>query len=141
MACNFCEIGAGRAPADIVYEDQDVIAFMDVAPAASGHVVVVPRAHRADLWELTDDEFTRVASAALQVARRIKRALQPDGLTLKHGSGEAAEQEAFHFHLDVIPRYVGDNLQPRWAHPSVVASAGGAVERKLTAARIRLATT
>ena len=141
VTCTFCEIGAGRAPADIVYEDGDIIAFLDVAPAATGHALVVPRAHRTDLWDLTEDEFTLVASAALHVARMIKRALQPDGLTLKHGSGEASGQEAFHFHLDVIPRYVGDSLEPHWAHPSVLASAGNAIERRLTAARIRLATT
>lgn len=139
VTCTFCEIGAGRAPADVVYEDEGVIAFMEVAPMAPGHVLVVPRAHRADIWELTDDEFTRVASAALRLARMIKRALHPDGVTLTHGSGVAAGQEAYHFHLDVIPRYAGDRLQPSWAHPSVVASVGGAAERKSTAARIRLA--
>ena len=95
-------------------QDESVVAFMDLHPATEGHVLVLPRRHARDLWEVEAEEAERIMTASLQIARMIRRALAPDGINLVHASGAAAWQDVFHFHLHVIPRYEGDSLVPPW---------------------------
>ena len=95
-------------------QDESVVAFMDLHPATEGHVLVLPRRHARDLWEVAAEEAERIMTASLQAARMIRRALAPDGINLVHASGAAAWQDVFHFHMHVIPRYEGDSLVPPW---------------------------
>lgn len=95
-------------------QDESVVAFMDLHPATEGHVLVLPRRHARDLWEVAAEDAERTLAASLQVARMIRQALTPDGINLVHTSGAAAWQTVFHFHLHVIPRYKDDSLVPPW---------------------------
>jgi histidine triad (HIT) family protein len=113
-SCVFCSIVSGTAPAEFVLQDESVVAFMDLHPATEGHVLVLPRRHARDLWEIAEEEAERVMTASLQVARMIRQAFAPDGINLVHASGAAAWQDVFHFHMHVIPRYNGDSLVPPW---------------------------
>jgi histidine triad (HIT) family protein len=112
--CIFCAIVAGTGPAHVIYEDDDAIAFMDINPATDGHALVIPRRHVRDLWEISEDEASRVMAATLRVGARIRKALEPDGLNVMHATGAAAFQTVFHFHLHVIPRYFNDPLRLPW---------------------------
>jgi histidine triad (HIT) family protein len=112
--CVFCSIVSGDEPAEFVFQDESVVAIMDLHPATEGHVLVIPRRHARDLWEVASDDAERTMAAALQVASMVRRALAPDGINLVHASGPAAWQTVFHFHLHVIPRYEGDSLVPPW---------------------------
>jgi histidine triad (HIT) family protein len=112
--CVFCAIVAGTGPAHVIYEDDDAIAFMDINPATDGHALVVPRKHIRDLWEISEDEASRVMAATVRVGARIRKALSPDGLNVMHATGAAAFQTVFHFHLHVIPRYFNDPLRLPW---------------------------
>lgn len=114
--CVFCSIVSGTEPAEFVLQDESVVAFMDLHPATEGHVLVLPRRHARDLWEVAAEEAERIMTASLQVARMIRDALAPDGINLVHASGAAAWQDVFHFHLHVIPRYEGDSMVPPWLH-------------------------
>jgi histidine triad (HIT) family protein len=112
--CIFCKIVAREIPALIIEEDDDVLAFMDIAPATRGHALVIPKKHASDLWEIEPDQLAAVAKAAQRVALRMRDRLAPDGLNLVNSNGPAAWQTVFHFHVHVIPRYVGDPLRLPW---------------------------
>jgi histidine triad (HIT) family protein len=115
--CVFCKIVVGERSARFLYADETVVSFLDIAPATLGHALVVPRAHRRDLWEVGDDELTAVIVAARAVAAALRDVLAAPGMWLHHVSGEAAGQDVFHFHVHLIPRYEADTVQPAWGQP------------------------
>jgi histidine triad (HIT) family protein len=112
--CLFCKIAAGQLPATIVDEDERTLAFMDINPATRGHALVIPRAHAADLNEIDAVDLQACAVAAQRLARRMRARLGADGVNLINSCGAAAWQTVFHFHLHVVPRYVGDPLELPW---------------------------
>lgn len=108
--CPFCAIAAGRAPASVVVDDGNVLAFMDLRQAVAGHVLVVPRRHVPDIHDLTSDEAAGVMQVAVRVARALRDEHDPPGLNLWQSNGAAGGQEVPHFHLHVHPRRIGDGL-------------------------------
>jgi histidine triad (HIT) family protein len=123
--CIFCKIVAGEIPAERVDEDEYTLAFMDLNPWTRGHALVVPKAHSKDLLDVSDEDLARTAQAAKRLTKRMVDRLGCDGVNLLNSCGRAAWQTIFHFHLHVIPRYVGDPLQlptrPQEADPSELA--------------------
>ncbi|MEO3808227.1 HIT family protein [Sphaerisporangium sp. B11E5] len=112
--CAFCEIVAGRLPSYRVLEDEHTLAFLDIRPASPGHTLVVPRVHARDLWEISEVSHGKVADMVRRVAALLRTTLAPDGVNVKHSTGEAAGQDVFHFHTHVIPRRHGDGLRLTW---------------------------
>lgn len=112
--CVFCRIVAGEIPATRVREDERTVAFMDLSPANPGHVLVIPRAHAADVWSIPAEDLAACAAGAQAVAVRLRDALGAEGVNLIQSSGAAAWQSVFHFHVHVIPRYAGDPLRLPW---------------------------
>src|SRR3954452_1938800 len=112
--CIFCAIAAGEAPAMIVDQDERTIAFMDIAPATRGHLLVIPRAHYPDLLSVEDSDLDATMRTAKRMAQRVHDRLSPDGVNLLNSCGRAAWQTVFHFHLHVIPRYANDPLRLPW---------------------------
>jgi histidine triad (HIT) family protein len=133
-SCIFCAIANGRAPAEVVYEDEHTIAFMDINPASRGHVLVVPKRHSRDLFDVSEEDVQHVMRSVLRVARAIEVALKPDGLNLMHATRRAAFQSVYHFHVHVIPRWWDDGIRPLWRH-----AAGDPDELREVGARIRAA--
>jgi diadenosine tetraphosphate (Ap4A) HIT family hydrolase len=110
--CVFCEIVAGRAPASYAYEDDRVVALMDVAPVNPGHVLVVPRLHVAGLADLDDETGGHAFVVAARVAAAVRASgVRCEGINLFVADGEAAFQDVFHFHLHVLPRWRGDSFR------------------------------
>ena len=112
--CLFCKIVADEIPATLVREDERTVAFMDVNPATRGHLLVVPRAHAANLLEIGSEDLAACASAAQELAVRVSERLAADGVNLLNSCGRNAWQTVLHFHLHVIPRYAGDPLRLPW---------------------------
>ncbi|KAA0021910.1 HIT family protein [Antrihabitans cavernicola] len=107
----FADIVAGRAPVSTVYEDDDVLAFMDIRPFTPGHLLVIPKVQAASLAELDP----AVGGKLFQVGQRLAAALRQsevacDGVNFFLADGVAAGQEVFHVHLHVIPRTSGDGF-------------------------------
>ncbi|MFI6481608.1 HIT family protein [Nonomuraea sp. NPDC050663] len=113
--CIFCSIVAGRLPSHRVLEDEHTVAFLDRAPAAPGHTLIVPRVHARDAWEISEESHAHVARMTHRVAALVRAALAPDGVNITHSTGEAAGQDVFHFHTHVVPRRHGDDLKRMWA--------------------------
>jgi histidine triad (HIT) family protein len=112
--CIFCKIIAGEVPSQIVDDDDDTIAFMDISPATRGHALVIPRRHATDLLEIDERDLQATIVAAQRLARRVKERLGADGVNLLNSCGAAAWQTVFHFHIHVIPRYSDDPLRLPW---------------------------
>src|SRR3954454_14522546 len=110
--CLFCSIVAGTTPAEIVHEDEYAIAFMDIHPMTDGHVLVVPRRHSRDLFDIPTEDLTGTFEAARAVAAILTETFEPLGFNLIQNNGAAAHQTQFHFHVHVVPRYGHDWLRP-----------------------------
>jgi len=107
----FAKILRGEIPAVKVYEDDAVLAFMDIFPQARGHVLVVPKDVRAqNFLELPADKVAPLMAAVHKLTQATVKALNPDGITVTQFNGAAAGQTIFHLHFHIIPRYEGARL-------------------------------
>jgi histidine triad (HIT) family protein len=124
--CIFCSIAAGDGPAQVVDQDDETVAFMDINPWTRGHALVIPRGHSKNLYEIDDEDLSHAASAAKRLAIRMRDRLACDGVNLLNASEPAAWQTVWHFHIHVIPRYENDALavpaRPEQAAPEEIAA-------------------
>ncbi|MBN1247044.1 MAG: HIT family protein, partial [Anaerolineae bacterium] len=110
--CPFCEIAAGRGCASIFYQDELVMAFLDINPITVGHSLVIPRFHASHLADLDEATGRRLFTVAQRTAAAIRATgLRCEGINLWLADGEAAFQDVFHVHLHVIPRFRGDGFR------------------------------
>jgi histidine triad (HIT) family protein len=123
--CVFCDIAAGEAPAQIVDEDAETIAFMDINPGARGHALVVPRRHYENLLEIEPDALAATMAAARRLAERIKERLGADGVVLWNSCGATAGQVVMHFHVHVIPTYGETDLSLPTGSPADKSEVAG----------------
>jgi histidine triad (HIT) family protein len=108
--CVFCEILSGDSPASFTYQDDSVVAFMDLQPITHGHMLVVPRAHAVLMSELEDSAAMRTFRVARKLSSVVRTALGASGVNLFVADGETAFQDVPHFHVHVIPRYPKDGF-------------------------------
>ncbi len=114
--CIFCDILAGRAPAEFVHRDELCGAFMDIRPVNPGHVLVVPLKHAVLLTELDEASARQMLWVAQKVDAAVRSSgVQCDAVNLFLADGQAAGQEVMHAHLHVIPRYQGDGHHLRFS--------------------------
>jgi len=107
-SCPFCRIREGALSAHVLYEDDEVLAFLDIYPCTEGHTLVVPRRHAASLTECPPATVAALFLAAVRLAGAIQKGLGAPGFNLGVNDGRAAGQEVPHFHVHVIPRYGGE---------------------------------
>ena len=112
--CVFCRIVAREIPAAVVYEDEQTIAFMDAGQVNPGHVLVAAKAHVESLYELNDAQAGALLRCATHIARAIRAAFQPQGLSVYQANGKAAWQTVFHYHMHLLPRHEGDGMALTW---------------------------
>ena len=112
--CIFCKILAGEIPSTAVYEDDDFKAILDVNPAARGHVIILPKNHAANIYELPDEDASKIMIVAKKIATAIEKAYHCDGVNILQNNGEAAGPTVFHLHVHVIPRFKGDTVNIGW---------------------------
>ena len=112
--CIFCKIIAGEIPSTAVYEDEDFRAILDVNPAARGHVIILPKKHAENIFELEEAEAAKVFPIAKKIATALMKTYHCDGVNILQNNGEAAGQTVFHLHVHVVPRYYGDGVNIMW---------------------------
>ena len=103
--CVFCAIAAGEIPSFKVYEDDLVLAYLDINPFSRGHVLVIPKEHTEGLLDTSDETLAAVVARVKKVAAHIKEALPCDGFNVLQSNGEAAAQTVRHVHFHLVPRY------------------------------------
>ncbi|HEV2806057.1 MAG TPA: HIT domain-containing protein [Chthoniobacterales bacterium] len=115
--CWACAVLAGEREGWTVFENDDVAVLLNPFALSNGHCLVVPRPHLRNLYEIPGHLAGPILSTAARVARAAKQSFSADGITLRQNNDPASDQHLFHFHLHVIPRFIGDearfNAPPR----------------------------
>lgn len=113
--CIFCKIVNGEIPSAKVFENEHVVAFLDISQVTKGHTLVIPKIHKENVFELTPEIAANLFEVAPQIANALKQEFNPIGMNLVNNNGEHAGQSVFHFHLHLIPRYgKGDGFGAVW---------------------------
>lgn len=112
--CIFCKIANGEIPAATLYEDEDFRVILDLGPASKGHALILPKAHAANIYELSDEMAAKAMILAKKMATAMTEALKCDGFNIVQNNGEVAGQTVFHFHMHLIPRYKEDQVGLGW---------------------------
>lgn len=116
--CIFCKLANGEIPTVTVYEDDTFRAILDIAPAHKGHVILLPKAHADNLFELDDEIASKALPVVKKIAVAVKAATGCDGINILQNNGTAAGQSVFHLHIHVVPRFENDGILPVWSHES-----------------------
>ena len=113
QSCIFCRIARKEAPASIVYEDEEILVFMDTRPVTEGHTLIIPKKHYENIFDISAELNAKVYKIVKRVSLAVRKATKADGISIIQQNGRAAGQEVFHLHVHVIPRYEGQKL-PRF---------------------------
>jgi histidine triad (HIT) family protein len=108
----FAKILRGEFPCHKVYEDEHVLAFLDIMPRAPGHTLVIPKVPARNILDIRVDDYLHVARATHRIAAAAKKAFQADGITVQQFNEAAGGQVVFHLHVHVMPRHDGIALLP-----------------------------
>lgn len=109
--CIFCKIINGEIPSKKVYEDDDVLAILDISQATKGHTLVMPKKHYANLFEIDNNFYLKVMAKAKELALKITEKENALGCNILNNCNEAAGQSVMHFHVHILPRYKDDDLK------------------------------
>ncbi|MED4228447.1 HIT family protein [Neobacillus cucumis] len=113
--CIFCKIVNGEIPSAKVFENEHVVAFLDISQVTKGHTLVIPKVHKENLYELTPEIARNLYEVVPSIANALKKEFEPIGLNSINNNGADAGQSVFHFHLHLIPRYgKGDGFGAVW---------------------------
>lgn len=112
MDCLFCKIIAGEIPCHKIYEDENILAFLDIKPLNPGHALVIPKKHAEHLLETSEEDAGALMNAAKKIAPAIMQSVGASGCNVNCNIGRAAGQLIFHTHFHIIPRYDNDGFEP-----------------------------
>ena len=126
--CVFCAIAAGEIPSFRVYEDELVLAYLDINPFTKGHTLVIPKAHSTGLLDTDEKTLAEVIARVKKVAAHLKAALPCDGFNILQNNGEAAGQTVMHLHFHIVPRYGSEPISFE-SHPGDMAALKALAER------------
>ncbi|HVB20150.1 MAG TPA: HIT family protein [Candidatus Paceibacterota bacterium] len=127
----FMKIIRREIPADIVYEDADTLAFLDIHPTSTGHTLVVPKKPFRNIFDIDDATLAAVGRTTHRVAKAIKEAVGAEGLNIITNNEAAAGQIVFHYHVHIVPRFTGDGLRSWTGKPYSDAATATAVAEKI----------
>ena len=106
--CIFCKITVGEIPCYKVYEDKEILAFLDIKPHAEGHTVVIPQKHAETIFDLGEQEMHALLQAVRKTMIKIDEKLHPDGFNVGWNHNPAGGQVVPHLHVHIFPRYTND---------------------------------
>jgi len=130
MDCLFCKITAKEIPSQTVYEDEKVVAFLDINPVSRGHLLVVPKVHSENIAVANDVDVVALSLAVKKLAPVVCAAVGADGWNLIVNNGNAAGQAIDHTHWHIVPRKKDDGLK-HWPHVTYAAGEGDAIAEEI----------
>ncbi|MBN1845113.1 MAG: HIT family protein [Sedimentisphaerales bacterium] len=133
--CIFCMIVAGKLPCGTIYEDDDLLSFLDIGPISEGHALVVPKRHVETLSDCPADLMGRLAGVLGPLSRAVVQAVGAEGCNILLNNGRCAGQLVGHLHVHIIPRHPGDGVFTEWPAQSYPP---GRMETLLAEIRSRL---
>ena len=114
--CVFCKIVDGKIPAAKIYEDSNVISFLDIMPANKGHCLIVPKKHASNLIEMDEEDLIATMKATKKIARALSLSFGNGSFNVVMNNGKEAGQLVSHAHIHLIPRFQKDRLRIKWSH-------------------------
>ena len=112
--CIFCRIIRGEIPSAVIYENSKFKVIMDIAPANKGHVLILPKEHYDNIYDIDTATAGELFELAAMTARALKLVLGCDGMNILQNNGTVAGQTVFHFHMHIIPRFEDDTVNIGW---------------------------
>ena len=113
MECIFCDIRDRKTETEIIFEDEHILAFLDIQPVNFGHTLVITKNHFDNFLTVPKEELSRIMSATQFIAGAVKRSMNADGFNVISNNGNSAGQSVYHFHFHIIPRFNNDfTLKP-----------------------------
>lgn len=109
--CIFCKIIKKEIPADVVYEDENCLAFLDITPINPGHVLLIPKKHYENLYDLPDEILSKLAPIIKKLAIAVKKGIDAEGINIGMNNERPAGQLVPHAHFHIMPRFSNDNYQ------------------------------
>jgi len=129
--CEFCRLVKKEGPLSCIYEDERVMAFLDIRPLNEGHTLVIPKKHYETVYSVPEEEIAYLYKIVKRVTCAVKKAIDPEGISVTQHNERGAGQDVFHVHVHIIPRYEGQKL-PRFDEiPEASRSKLDEVARKL----------
>jgi histidine triad (HIT) family protein len=113
--CIFCKIIKGEIPGHILYEDEKVLVMLDAFPIAKGHILIIPKEHYVNIFDIPADLLGHIGKISKAVAINLKDKLGADGINIVNANEKAAQQSVFHYHMHLVPRWEKDGLD-LWFH-------------------------
>jgi histidine triad (HIT) family protein len=118
--CIFCKIVNGKIPATKVYENSNVISFLDIMPANKGHCLVVPKKHYENMLDISDEDLKNLILAAKKITKALSLSIGNGSYNIIMNNGKEAGQLVDHAHIHIIPRFKGDRLRIKWSHKKYI---------------------
>jgi len=116
--CIFCKIVSGEAESSIIYEDPKVIAFLDIHPINPGHILVIPKKHAENIYDVPTKILGRITKVSQELSLKLKIVLHAEGISIFQMNEEAGNQDVMHYHMHIVPRYRDD-----WFHKEIMIKA------------------
>ncbi len=133
MDCIFCKIISGELPSYKVYEDENVLAFLDIAPVHPGHTLVIPKKHYANLEEIPEELLCEVIKVVKKLGKKMKDGLGIEGYEAMENNDPVAGQIIPHLHFHIIPRCTDDGLLTSWPQGKYAEGEAEEIVKKLKA--------
>lgn len=130
-SCLFCKIVKGEIPSKKVYDDKDVVAFLDINPTNPGHTLVVPKKHADDLTKSSDDDIAKAMHVVRKITASLKEKMNAIGVNVLQNNGKAAGQIVAHTHFHIIPRYANDMVVISYPRQQIPEAAMEEIRKKL----------
>ncbi len=130
----FARIIRGEIPCHKVFEDDATFAFMDRSPMSPGHVLVLPKTHARNIFDVTDTDLAGLIVKVGRTARAVNKAFDCDGVSIRQNNEDAGGQSVFHLHFHVLPRWAGVPLKPQTGQvekPDVLAEQAERIRRAI----------
>ena len=136
--CIFCKIVRGEIPSNKVYEDEDVLAFLDINPANKGHTLVASKKHYEDIYSVDEEILKKMISVVKVIAEKIKNTLECDGINIVQNNGRHAGQLVNHIHFHIIPRFPDDKVLITYQRMQLTEEEFNEIQKKLSEEEKRL---
>ena len=112
--CIFCKIASGQIPSLKIFENDHILAFIDIGPVSDGHTLVIPKQHYGTLDQVTPEIMAEIAKVLPMLAASIQKAMNSEGYNVLCNNGSAAGQVVEHLHFHIIPRNADDGIFKKW---------------------------
>jgi len=109
--CIFCKIIKGEIPCYKIYENEEILAYLDIFPVNIGHTLIIPKNHHQNIFEIPESTLLKITKQSKIIATNIKKKLNYDGVNILQSNGKSAGQVIHHYHMHIIPRYENDKME------------------------------